>query len=463
MSRPSPRSIQQLWLRWLVMLLFGYALLEKGFAYLFLGEMLIVLGVIIFLFSGRLMVILSSPILLLWSLFALWGACRTVPFLSRYHFDAIRDAVLWGYGIVAVFIVAFINRSSQIVQALSAYRKFLRWYLFVIPFLLYVSLGIGASLPQIPWSKGTSIIALRSGETAVHLCAAALFLLIFPVRSKRENGFNISLASILWLICISATVTAIMVNSRGGLLAIVAPIVIVSLLKFQRVGWKVAALSILLSVFCILILSSDLVSIRIHGRTFTSENVMQNLASIGGQHGAGADREDTKKFRTLWWAQIVQYTFGGPYRWTGKGFGVNLLKDDQPPGILTEDTDDRSPHNGSMTVLARMGVPGFALWVSLNLTFAISLLIAYRRAVSAGSSFWSGVNLWLLCYWLSAFINMSFDVYLEGPEGGIWFWSIIGFGVAAMRVQAYETRQFAAERRTRASKGVLPSLTIAGV
>jgi hypothetical protein len=28
-------------------------------------------------------------------------------------------------------------------------------------------------------------------------------------------------------------------------------------------------------------------------------------------------------------------------------------------------------------------------------------------------------------------VNASFDVYLEGPTGGIWFWVIFGTGLAA--------------------------------
>jgi len=29
--------------------------------------------------------------------------------------------------------------------------------------------------------------------------------------------------------------------------------------------------------------------------------------------------------------------------------------------------------------------------------------------------------------------NASFDPYLQGPQGGIWFWSAVGLGMAAMR------------------------------
>jgi len=93
-----------------------------------------------------------------------------------------------------------------------------------------------------------------------------------------------------------------------------------------------------------------------------------------------------------------------------------------------------------MTVLARMGVPGIIIWVALNLTFVLRLFKAYRLATQSGSQFWSRLTLWIFCYWLAAIISMSFDVYLEGPQGGIWFWSIVGFGISAMRVQAYETQ-----------------------
>jgi hypothetical protein len=30
-------------------------------------------------------------------------------------------------------------------------------------------------------------------------------------------------------------------------------------------------------------------------------------------------------------------------------------------------------------------------------------------------------------------INLSFDPYLEGPHGGIWFWALFGLGLGAMR------------------------------
>jgi hypothetical protein len=35
-------------------------------------------------------------------------------------------------------------------------------------------------------------------------------------------------------------------------------------------------------------------------------------------------------------------------------------------------------------------------------------------------------------------VNAAFDVFLEGPQGGVWFWCLIGFGIAALEAQRAE-------------------------
>ena len=39
--------------------------------------------------------------------------------------------------------------------------------------------------------------------------------------------------------------------------------------------------------------------------------------------------------------------------------------------------------------------------------------------------------LFLLAIWLAFLVNSSFDVFLEGPMGAAWFWTIFGTGAAA--------------------------------
>jgi hypothetical protein len=43
----------------------------------------------------------------------------------------------------------------------------------------------------------------------------------------------------------------------------------------------------------------------------------------------------------------------------------------------------------------------------------------------------------LLGYWVAFMANASFDVFIEGPMGGIWFWTIYGVGLAAMWCFSY--------------------------
>ena len=38
----------------------------------------------------------------------------------------------------------------------------------------------------------------------------------------------------------------------------------------------------------------------------------------------------------------------------------------------------------------------------------------------------------LVAYWMAFLVNTSFDVFLEGPMGGIWFWTLVGTGLGSV-------------------------------
>jgi O-antigen ligase len=159
--------------------------------------------------------------------------------------------------------------------------------------------------------------------------------------------------------------------------------------------------------------------------------MIENFLSIFGS-SPEPGLEGSKQFRLAWWGEIVNYTVFGDYFWTGKGFGVNLA--DADGFQSTVDHSLRSPHNSNMTVLARMGVPGVILWLLLQGLFGIGLLratLAFRRAGEAHLALIGGL---VLAYWLAMMVDTSFDPYLEGPQGGIWFWTIFGLGLVVMRI-----------------------------
>ena len=113
------------------------------------------------------------------------------------------------------------------------------------------------------------------------------------------------------------------------------------------------------------------------GRDISFEQLTTNLSSIASRSSTD-DLDNTKQWRLDWWGEIIKYTINGKLFWTGKGFGINLADDD---GFkLDAESTLRSPHNGHMTILARMGVPGLVLWVLVQLSWAWGILGGYIRA-----------------------------------------------------------------------------------
>jgi len=87
-----------------------------------------------------------------------------------------------------------------------------------------------------------------------------------------------------------------------------------------------------------------------------------------------------------------------------------------------------------LAMLARAGVPGLSLWLFVHLSWAAAVLGAYIRSRRLGDQRWSELFLFLLGYWIAFMMNATFDVYLEGPMGGIWYWTVYGVGLAAMAI-----------------------------
>jgi O-antigen ligase len=167
------------------------------------------------------------------------------------------------------------------------------------------------------------------------------------------------------------------------------------------------------------------------GRPATIGQMIDNIFSVFGSSTDGS-LEGTKQFRLAWWGTIIDYTVFGDYFWTGKGFGVNLANDDGFQS--TADGSLRAPHNTHFTVLARMGVPGLVLWLLLQGAFAWGLLRATFHSRRRGDTLLAVAGAWVFVYWLAMMVDTSFDPYLEGPQGGIWFWVIFGLGLVITRL-----------------------------
>ncbi|MBB5234094.1 O-antigen ligase family protein [Deinococcus budaensis] len=439
------RRLPGLALGFLACCLLGYALLGRGFAYLgappvFVGEMALALGLLALLLTGALRGLVAAPPLYPLLALLLTGAAATVPYVGVYGIDAFRDAALWGYGLFALIVAGLLLRGNRgegrVLGAARGYVRYAPLFLLWMPVALVISELYADAIPLTPGSD-VRLLDLKGGDVAVHLAGiAALLLLGLPRLLAAGNARSVALGRLsltrtdwLWWALWFAAAAIPLFRVRAGLLAVAAVVLVVLLFRPGTRWWKPLVLVVLMVTSFV---AFD-VRITVGGarNTISAESLLLNIQSITQSTGEG-DRDGSRRWRLLWWGDIVNYTVSGPYFWTGKGYGINLADAD---GYQLANGELRSPHNGHLTILARSGVPGLAAWVLLQGLFVFGLLRAYRRAAAAGQELWARLNLWVLAYWTAFMVNAAFDVFLEGPQGGIWFWALFGFGLALLELQ----------------------------
>ncbi len=405
-----------------VAILAGYAFLGRGLAHLgappiYVGE--VVLGIAVIAIAVSLSGARWSYVHLALAAFCAWGLVRTLPFIGSHGLDALRDAVAWGYAIFAVAISLTV-RPEHFEAILRLYRRATPMFVLWVPLAAVLAIGFSGLLPRAPGSE-VPIVVFKGGDMGVHLAGVGAFMIL-----GLGGGAAVAFRDVVvWTAWLMAVVTAGAVN-RGGLLA--ASMMLASI-AFVRVT---ARWFVLVFVGLLLVTVAGLADPRIDlglSRRISVDQIVANVTSIFDSR-APEGLEGTKQWRLRWWNTILGYTLDGPHFWLGKGFGVNLADDD---GFqLTADHSLRAPHNGHLEILARSGVPGLSLWVLVQLAFGAALIRAAMRAWAAGLRQWVAITGWILAYWLASLVNASFDVYLQGPQGGIWYWAIIGLGIAAV-------------------------------
>jgi hypothetical protein len=422
-SRPWGRGLGDVYLRAHALLLVGYALAGKGFAYLgvapvYVGELSLAFGVATVLLTGVALRVPLSRTLLLLLIFQLWCALHLVGDLPRYGVMAARDSSIWGYGIFAVAVAALLaSRPERLAWLVKSYGRFGRLFLAAMPGIWIAYLALGDSMPRLPGTE-VGILCPKSVDVMTHLAGIASFQLL-----------GLAPTSLASLLVFWAGVGGLSVHTRGGMLAFLVAVGFVCAAQpLQRKVW--IALGATAAVLP-LVLSIDL-GIRVRDREISGSQLARNVWSIFVDD-ASMPLESTRSWRMRWWSKIADYTFFGPYFWWGKGFGVNLAHDD---GFdVDEELTLRSPHNGHLTVLARAGVPGAVLWILLQASWVARMAAAFRWSRLRGQRRWSRLYLFLIAYWLAYVVNSAFDVYLEGPMGGIWFWTLFGVGLGAVAAQ----------------------------
>lgn len=411
----------------LTVLLIGYAFGGRGFAYVglppvFIGEVVFAVVVVAMLAAGRLSRFLRVGATVAVLAHQLVGAASTIPFLGEFGIDALRDGVLWAYSIFAVAILSLAD-ARTLEAAERRYAAILPWFLLFVPLLMNIQRLAPDLVPEHAHAP-VPILLLKTGDVGVHLAGIAAFVLLGLGRQSLRGLVS---PLVEWMVWVLWWLSFAMVSeSRGGMVSVLAAMALVVLFRpASRFGKP-----LVIGVVALVLAAGFQFELETErGRSISVAGIVGRLLSTVQSTGVD-DVDGTKNWRVDWWEDVVDYTVFGPYRWFGKGYGINLADAD---GYQVEaDGSLRSPHSVHVTILARSGLIGLIAWFVLLMTVAIGLIAVALRASSDRSR---RLAVWFLAYGAAFLVNASFDVYLEGPQGGIWFWVVVG---AALVLIAHE-------------------------
>ena len=165
-------------------LLVVYLVLGKGGAYLnvggvFIGEGVLAFGIVTVLASGALPLAVRNGLGWWVIAFGVCGALQTIPYLAIYGQNALRDAVVWGYGAFALLTAACLTRTGWLARTVAAYGRVLAWFPFWVPPLWAIFTYGGAVAPKVPGTGGDiPLIFFKSGDPAFHLTGIAAFVML---------------------------------------------------------------------------------------------------------------------------------------------------------------------------------------------------------------------------------------------------------------------------------------------
>ena len=126
----------------------------------------------------------------------------------------------------------------------------------------------------------------------------------------------------------------------------------------------------------------------------------------------------------------------------GEGFGRPLIDFYIKGGVAV-----RQPHNTHLTVLVRLGLLGFILW----LVFHWIIIRRFWKALHRWQmgSFEHTLLLWFLVFYTLGMLVTTVQPWLEFSYGSIPFFILLGFAIGRMQKDenSYDTQLLPAGRR----------------
>ena len=391
-------------LYFLVLLL--YVFFNKGVAYSYMAEILLVAGIFILFINRKNLELGLDRKQILVGIFILVSFLFILVGVFQYSvLNVLRDSLAFQYAWFA-FIIYFLKIKYDFIwQKIIQIYKWVPLVLFLNFFLFYF---IFLYLPPINIFGNQNIIIYKNGDKSVHLLISTILMFLYADKYSRKWLIaNTILIVINFLILLAFT--------RSGSVAYI--LALFSFFFFSKEKVLNESIRKLLKYVPIIMIigMGFFVAIDIQGdaqgRTISLSQITDNFSSIVSTNIDG-NLAENKVWRLIWWAKLINESFTLPHFFVGKGLGMSLAGND----IVNTDDNLRSPHNFHLTILARFGYLVFIAWI----IWLVSLFKPLFTRKLAGKT------LAITSILLAFIINGSFDVFFEGPMGAFPFWTFVG-------------------------------------
>ena len=383
-----------------------YVFFNKGVAYSYLAEILLVAGIFILFINRKRFEIGIDRKQILVGIFILISFIFIIVGIFQYSIlNVMRDSLAFQYAWFALIIYFLKDEYDFIWKKIILIYKWVPLVLFLNFFLFYF---VFLYLPPINIFGNQNIIIYKNGDKSVHLLISTILMFLNSEQYTRKWLIaNIILIVINFLILLAFT--------RSGSVAYIFALFSFFFFSKERI-LNEPLRKLLKFVPIIMVIGMGLfIAIDIQGdaqgRTISLSQITDNFSSIVSTNIDG-NLAENKVWRLIWWAKLVNESFTLQHFFVGKGLGISLAGND----ILNTDDNLRSPHNFHLTILARFGYIVFITWI----IWLVSLFKPLFTRKLADKT------LAITSILLAFIINGSFDVFFEGPMGAFPFWTFVG-------------------------------------
>lgn len=399
--------LRKLYLNFYLLVYALYAYFNKGIAYSFLVEILLVIGMVWFVKDLRKIELIWNRSMQLLVAFLLISIIYIGRALGKYPLiDIIRDSFMINY---AAFVLVLFLMKENIEYLKQGLYQIYKWY----PIVALISFLLISYIPffeKFSLFGGNPLLLYKYNDMGVHLLITTLFMLNGNIQISKKHAIVTSIIIIYLVLVVSA-------YNRSGMVAFIAGAVLFYLYaKNEGVKFFVKQYLRYLPLLLIVAVSlyaSTKVQENFQGRKIGFDQLQDNVVSLLSSNTEGT-LNDNKIWRLTWWTKIVEDSYSSVNNFFfGRGLGMSMA---DVNNIVTDDDTLRSPHSIHLNLLGRFGYPFFIAWLSW----------IYLVLINIRSKTGSQYRTTLLAILTAFIINASFDVYFEGPMGAFPFWTFVG-------------------------------------